>query len=126
VNPDGSGLEELRTIGSDRRNSFVSYVPSPDCTKAAFQDETTLPGVLVVTAASGVDRVVLLDPVEAYLGRATAYPSWSPNGKTLAVAANNWTHVQCFTRIFIVNADGTGLSGVPGVEKAMDPAWRPE
>ena len=28
--------------------------------------------------------------------------------------------------ICVVNADGTGLSVVPGIEKAMDPAWRPE
>ncbi len=68
VNPDGSGLEELRTIGSDRRNSLVSYVPSPDGAKAAFQDETSLPGILVVTAANGGDPVALMDPVQAYLG----------------------------------------------------------
>jgi Tol biopolymer transport system component len=125
VNPDGTGLEELQTIGSDRKNSLVSYVPSPDGTKAAFQDETILPAVLVVTAANGGDKVKILDPVQTYLGRATANPSWSPDGKVLAVAANIWTDTQFDTGIFIVNADGTGLSVVPGIDAAFDPAWRP-
>jgi hypothetical protein len=51
--------------------------------------------------------------------------AWSPDGQALAMAgmfdATNWG-----TRLMIVNADGTGLSAVPGVDSARDPSWRPE
>jgi Tol biopolymer transport system component len=126
VNPDGSGLEELRTIGSDIRLSLVSFVPSPDGTRAAFQDDVNLPASLVVTASNGADdRVALLDPVSLCLGRAAANTSWSPDGKALVFAGNSWGPTP-YTCLYIVNADGTGLSVVPGIEKAMDPAWRPQ
>ena len=52
-------------------------------------------------------------------------PVWSPDGKALALATSSWG-ADMGTRLYIVNADGTGLSAVPGVEAAMDPAWRPE
>jgi hypothetical protein len=28
--------------------------------------------------------------------------------------------------VYIVNADGAGLSAVPGVDNALAPAWRPK
>lgn len=68
---------------------------------------------------------MFLDPVSTCLGRATANASWSPDGKALVFAGNFWGPTP-YTSLFIVNADGTGLSVVPGIEKAMDPAWRPE
>jgi len=30
------------------------------------------------------------------------------------------------SRLFVINADGSGLSAVPGIKFAWDPAWRPE
>ncbi|MFH0916933.1 MAG: hypothetical protein V1912_10890 [bacterium] len=122
VNPDGSGLEELRTIGNNQID-FLPFVVSPDGTKVAFQDIATAPDRLVIIPASGAgDPVTLLDPVSGYLRGQKAHASWSPDGKALAIAGLDMD----FTRLFIVNADGTGLSVVPGIEKASDPAWRPQ
>jgi len=28
--------------------------------------------------------------------------------------------------LYVLGADGSGLSSVPGIDDAMDPAWRPE
>lgn len=65
-------LEELRRLGSD--SAFdLSYIASPDGSKAAFRDVAANPEALVVAPTNG-----------------------------------------------------TGLSVVPGVEKAADPAWRPQ
>ena len=54
--------------------------------------------------------------------------SWAPDGKAMAVVRNvvvvdSPGHGSL---LYIVDADGTGLSAVPGVENAMDPSWRPE
>jgi Tol biopolymer transport system component len=123
VNPNGSGLEMLRTIGNAQID-FLIYAVSPDGTKVAFQDFTTAPDRLVVTPMSGAgEPVTLLDPVSGYLGGQRAYASWSPDGKRLAIAGLGGTS---FTRLLVVNADGTGLSVVPGVEKAFEPSWRPQ
>jgi len=72
--------------------------------------------------------VTLLDHPSRFrqLGEYGKYwaPAWSPDGKAL-VLANNLEH-WLGTRLFIVNADGSGRSAVPGIENAIDPAWRPE
>jgi hypothetical protein len=75
---------------------------------------------------SGVGApVTLLDPVAGYTGDTTVDVSWSRDGQALAIAglfdASEWV-----TRLMIVNADGTGLSAVPGIDAARDPSWRPE
>jgi len=75
----------------------------------------------VVRARGGGAPVPLLDPVAAY-ARLSVEVAWSPDGKALAIAGQTETS---FERLYIVNADGTGLSAVPGVDSAKDPAWRP-
>jgi hypothetical protein len=63
------------------------------------------------------------DPVTDYTEDYTVDVAWSPDGQALAIAglfdATNWG-----TRLMIVNADGTGLSAVPGIEAARDPSWK--
>ena len=66
--------------------------------------------------------VTLLDPVAAY-AEISVDAAWSPDGKALAIASQSETG---FSRIYIVNADGPGLSAVPGITDAREPAWRPE
>jgi Tol biopolymer transport system component len=55
-------------------------------------------------------------------GSYTAF-SWTPDGKALAMASGEGI---AGSRLYIVNADGSGLSRVPDVVDALDPAWRPE
>lgn len=51
-------------------------------------------------------------------------PAWSPDGKALALATSE-TWGTKGSRLYVVNSDGSGLSAVPGVDKALCPAWRP-
>ena len=78
--------------------------------------------VIVPVDGSG-SPVVLLDPVADYTEGGTIDAAWSPDGMAVAIAGYAETP---FTRLYIVNADGTGLSAVPGIEAAREPAWRPE
>ncbi len=69
--------------------------------------------------------VVLLDHLSRHITpNPFAAPSWSPDGGAVAVASGDLTGYYG-SRLFVINADGSGLSAVPGVEGAQDPAWRP-
>jgi Tol biopolymer transport system component len=120
VKPDGSGLTRIMRLGSDKR--YVYYGLSPDARRVAMEDLKTRR--LQVASVGGGKRATLLAPVPDYLGDAAAAVSWSPDQKALAIAG--FFDTGNYTRLYIVNADGTGLSAVPGVASAKDPAWRPE
>jgi Tol biopolymer transport system component len=127
VNPDGSGLTRLvEEAGTSRYNDQDKWVKyelalSPDG-KTIARHDTGADRLVVVPADGGGDPVTLLDPVAAF-AEISADVAWSPDGRSLAIAGQNETG---FTRLYIVNTDGTGLSAVPGVDAASDPAWRPE
>jgi Tol biopolymer transport system component len=122
VNPDGSGLTRMMALG--RQMAYLGYGLSPDGKRIAFHDEDTNHLVIVRTRGGGA-RVTLLDPISDHTEDGTVGAAWSSSGEALAVAglydASDWQ-----TRLYVVNADGTGLSAVPGIEVARDPAWRPE
>ena len=131
VSPDGSGLTKLMELGSNHDVTGMDGIPqwlkyglSPDATRVALHDLET--DRLAIQAVNGDGAsVTLLDPVAAYTADHTVDVAWSPDGKALAIAglfdASQWV-----TRLMIVNADGTGLSAVPGVDAARDPSWRPK
>jgi hypothetical protein len=121
VNPDGSGLTRIMKLGSDER--YVYYGLSPDARRVVLEDLKTR-RLQVVSVRGGGKRATLLAPVSDYLSDSAAAVSWSPDQKALAVAG--FFDTGDFTRLYIVSADGTGLSAVPGVDSAKDPAWRPE
>ncbi len=127
VNPDGGGLKRLvkeagtSTYQQQDRWLKYEYGLSPDGKWVARHDVKANRLVIVRVAGDGAP-VTLLDPVAAY-ARDSVGVAWSPDGKALAIAGQNETS---FERLYIVNADGTGLSAVPGVDSAKDPAWRPE
>jgi Tol biopolymer transport system component len=123
VNPDGSGLTRLVKEAGSASGAWVKYEYglSPDGKWVARHD-VKADRLVVAQVSGGGAPVTLLDPVAAY-ARVSVEVAWSPNGKALAVAGQSETS---FERLYIVNADGTGLSAVPGVDSAKDPAWRPE
>ena len=54
-------------------------------------------------------------------------PSWSRDGKQPAITGSSVSFADAGgSAIDIINADGSGLSAVPGVTGARDAAWRPE
>lgn len=126
VNPDGSGLTRLvKKAGVteyEDEGKWLKYELglSPDAKWVARHDVGT--DRLVIVPVRGGDPVTLLDPVSAY-AEISVDAAWAPDGKALAIASQSESG---FSRIYIVNADGTGLSAVPGVDSAKEPAWRPE
>lgn len=123
VKPDGSGLMKL-TRGWDVNDFGLS----PDGRWLAIHD---VPGDRVVAVpAQGVGApVTLLASVSDYVAieplNASIAPAWSPDGKALALATSDTWGIKG-SRIYIVNVDGSGLTAVPGVDKAIAPAWRPQ
>ncbi len=126
VNPDGSGptrlVKEAGTSTYQQEDRWVKYelALSPDGKKVARHD-VKADRLVVVPVRGGGDPVTLLDPVAAY-AEISVDAAWSPDGKALAITGQSETS---FERLYIVNADGTGLSAVPGIDAAMEPAWRP-
>jgi hypothetical protein len=50
--------------------------------------------------------------------------AWTLDGKALSVA-NSTGEGTAGSPIFVVKVDGSGLSAAPGIDTAIDPAWRP-
>ena len=70
-------------------------------------------------SATLLDQVVprlLKDPEDAY----GAGLSWTTDGRGLTFASSN-SDLHCGSPLFMVNADGSGLSAVPGIDNAIDP-----
>jgi Tol biopolymer transport system component len=118
VNPDGSGLMRLTKGGN-----VVNYALSPDGKYLAIQNATSH-RIEVIPAHGGGSRVTLLNPVSDFIADPWAALAWTPDGKALILATSEF-YGEHGSRLYIVNADGSGLSAVPGIDNADDPAWRP-
>jgi TolB protein len=118
VNPDGSGLVRLTKGGN-----VLNYALSPDGKDLAIQNAMSH-RIEVIPAHGGGSRVTLLDPVSDFIADPWAALAWTPDGKALILATSEF-YGEHGSRLYIVNADGTGLSAVPGIDNADDPAWRP-
>ncbi|MCX6373605.1 MAG: hypothetical protein NTX16_11125, partial [Actinobacteria bacterium] len=124
VNPDGSGRERFFDdvyLGG--------CAVSPDGASLAY-DDCIADAMLVGPMRDGSEPVVVLEPVSAYVpdnadGAPLAVAAWRPDGKVLAVATYDPGSIVG-SPLYVLGADGTGLSAVPGIDDAMDPAWRPE
>ena len=130
VNPDGSGRVQLTKW---RWSFWRSFGLSPDGRRVAFYIFGGDQGgrVVVMPAREGGRKATLLDHTERFGLPTNRVPSkedvgvsWTPDGRALALASGGSSEVG--SRLYIVNADGTGLSAVPGITSANDPAWRPQ
>ena len=120
VKPDGRGLQPvLKDV------MLGGYAASPDAEGFAYED-TNADAVLVGPLPGDAEPRAAFEPVSTYVFDPAAVPAWRPASKVLAVAAYSGGHSILGSPLYVVNADGSGLSAVPGVEAAMDPAWRPE
>jgi Tol biopolymer transport system component len=119
VNADGSGLARRTNLG------YVGdFSLSPDGQRLAIHD--TLHDRIVLLPATGPEvPQVLVDTVSDYILSTLVASSWSPDGNAIALAASNYYNPPG-SALYIVNADGSGLSVVPHTGKVWDPSWRPE
>jgi Tol biopolymer transport system component len=119
VDLDGSRLVPVR-----RRGNVGGFALSPDGTSIVIDDDFTQRVLLAPVRGSGTS-VILLDLTDPAVGISSAHAGWTQDGKVIALA-NNDLATSVGSPLYIVNADGSGLSAVPGVETAYDPAWRPQ
>lgn len=116
VDRDGGGLVQLTKIGN-----VGGFALSPDGKSIAIDNNAD--GVVEVVATRGGGTPVrLLDPRSDFISDDIAASAWTPDGQALAVAGTG----PKGSLLYVVDADGSGLSVVPGVEAAAYPAWRPE
>jgi Tol biopolymer transport system component len=119
VNPDGSGLERL-TKGA----SMMWPSVSPDgSTIAAYATKTDR----LITVPYGGDG-----PAVTLLARAARYfpnyglplAHWAQDGTKLVLGSSN-EQESGGAGLYIVNADGSGLTRIPDVTQAIGPDWQP-
>ena len=118
VNLDGSGLEPV-TTGAD----LGVFAMSPDGTQIVL--ENSIFELYVAPVQGAGTPLKLAQSVTFLMYDKWAETSWSPDGRTLAIASSGLQGMNG-SRLYVINADGSGLSQVPGIESANDPAWRPE
>jgi Tol biopolymer transport system component len=108
-----------------KKGSVAEYALSRSGTSMAVHDDSSKQ-VLVTPVEGGGTPAVLLSQVFRYVPDERIALSWAPAGSALAFGSCDWGAFVSASSIYVVNADGSGLSAIPGVETAMDPAWRPE
>jgi hypothetical protein len=71
--------------------------------------------------------VTLLHPVSRFIiENSHVAADWTTDGAKLVVVASSFLHTPYGSRLYIMDADGSRRSVVPGVDDAQDPAWRPQ
>ena len=126
VRPDGTGLtRETKEV------DVSAFALSPDGKTFAIYDVLADRIVLLPADSDGapvtvVDQVAAKGYVPQKFGVAYGVAlTWSPDGKALAFATNS-ADGNSGSALYVVNADGSGLSVVPNTGMIWEPGWRPE
>jgi Tol biopolymer transport system component len=118
VDPDGSGLARLK-----RPKDASDFAFSADGKMLAYRSDERIAALPLDSAGR---QVTLLEPVSDYILHDTsAALGWTWDGRAIVVAGGSGDTIHG-SRLYVVDADGSGLSAVPGIETALDPDWRPE
>ena len=118
MKPDGSATVRL-TTGKD----IGGYALSPDGKTLAYYDRGEK-AIITMPLGAGGPSVTLLETAWLIQYAPFVALSWSPDGRAIAFASSSLEDAGG-SPLYIVNADGSGLSQVPGIDNAYDPAWRP-
>jgi Tol biopolymer transport system component len=126
IQPDGTG--EQPAFDSQPPHVWeVSW--SPDGRRIAYADHVVGSEGIYVSNPDGSDAVQLTS------GMNDATPSWSPDGAQIVFAGTDpeatrcepGVPVGCHTDIFVMNADGTGVTRLTGDSAPeFQPVWSPD
>jgi Tol biopolymer transport system component len=120
MNADGSGLTRLT---NDPAADFQP-VWSPDGRKIAFSSDRYVSfgirsiGIFIMNA-DGSDVTMPIVPA------GDSHPTWSPDGRKIAFASIRGDDIFYFTRIWVMNVDGSALTQLT-VDPAGSPRWSPD
>jgi Tol biopolymer transport system component len=116
---DGGNQVKI-TEGAD----LGTFAMSPDGERIVLADNDTR---LLIAPVRGEGAPVLLArSLSLLIGDPWPRASWSPDSRAVAIADSTISGWVLGSPIYIFNADGSGLSAIPGVTKANDVDWRPE
>jgi TolB protein len=127
----GSGLQsEIYVMDADgsnqtnlSQNAAIDVNPqwSPDGTKIAFMRQVPFSGdaeIYVMDAATGMNQTNLTNNPAADAGA-----SWSPDGSRIAFESSR---DDAFGEVYVMNADGTGVTRITNSGGNANPAWSPD
>jgi TolB protein len=116
IQPDGSDLQQITSFGH-----VGGFGLSPDGKKIAYYDTKKAQIIVYQLDGSEPQKPIFVLTFRSYF----VQPSWSPDGKTIAIAADAWGTYQG-SKLYLVNADGTGFTEMSLEKGVWDPAWKPE
>ena len=126
MNADGTSAVRLTSDNAPDSNPAWS----PDGSRIAFgSNRGGIGGIWVMNPdGSGLRRLTSNIPVcgfDACPG--DWHPAWSPDGARIAFSRGSSSGGYGYFDIFIVNADGSGLTQLThGIDEANEPAWSPD
>ena len=124
VNVDGSGERQL-TPDDVSVDCCWGYRWSPDGSRIIFPSDD---GILWVIDSDGTDpQQLFVDEKVAHVRRSVLTPTWSPDGTKVMFALSPQSLIDFAANgLYVLNADGTGLTLViGGNDFKREPSWVP-
>lgn len=119
---NGQNLREVSSKTSRRGAAFFSLSPDGRSVAWIARERGRLP-LMVTDLDSGETRDVLAP----HGGLSAEAPRWSPDGQWIAFAGSGLNPSDPRTEVFVVKADGSGLTNVSAhAGDDFDPRWTPE
>ena len=117
VKTDGSDLRRVTRLGR-----VSGFALSPNGKRLAIFEQYPRSCISVLPASGRGRPKAIVKPVPDSISGGMVSLSWSPDGKAIAFSDDGY-NAPPGSGLFIVNADGTGLSMVPGTGPVWGVAW---